>query len=146
MSAPPVVSVLAVAGRRRGVIAAGLVLALISTGASILRGGRASDRRPAAAAPTPLGTSVALSSSCPPSTSTDPLVLDIAGFAYCPATVTVALGDEVVWTNADLAPHTVTYDSPDGPVDSGSMVEGQAWSTRFGPAGTYRSTAGSTRG
>jgi plastocyanin len=32
----------------------------------------------------------------------------------------------------------VTYDGPDGPVDSGSMVQGQSWSTRFGQAGTYR--------
>ena len=64
--------------------------------------------------------------------------LEIVGFAYCPATGSVAVGAEVVWTNADLAPHTVTYEGPDGPVDSGSMAQGQSWSTRFTHAGTYR--------
>ena len=65
-------------------------------------------------------------------------MLDIVGFAYCPETVTVAAGAEVAWTNADLAPHTVTYDGPEGSVDSGSMVQGQTWSARFGRPGTYR--------
>ena len=76
--------------------------------------------------------------SCPSTGDTGPHNLEIVGFAYCPATRTVAVGAEVVWTNADLAPHTVTYEGPDGPVDSGSMAEGQAWSTRFTHAGTYR--------
>lgn len=82
-------------------------------------------------------TSVALSSSCPREDTAGPR-LDIAGFGFCPATRTVAIGTEVTWTNADLAAHTVTYDGPDGPVDSGSMAQGQSWSTRFVHAGTYQ--------
>ena len=56
---------------------------------------------------------------------------------YCPATVTVTAGDTVTWTNVDLAAHTVTYEGPGGPVDSGSMAQGRSWSTRFDVAGTY---------
>ena len=42
----------------------------------------------------------------------------IRGFAYAPKKATAALGDTVVWTNADFVPHSVTsdsavFDSPD---------------------------------
>jgi plastocyanin len=123
---------------RTGAIAVALVVAVASAGALVLRSGRTSidGRRPGAA--TAPSTSVALASTCPAGGTAGPLGLDIAGFAYCPATHTVAVGAEVVWTNADLAPHTVTYDGPDGMVDSGSMAQGQSWSTRFEHAGTYR--------
>ena len=122
--------------RRHGAAAAALAIVLVSAGAVVLRDGRASDQIPlAGAAPV---RPVELTSSCPIRTTAEPVVLDIAGFAYCPATVTVAAGTEVAWTNADLAPHTVTYDGPRGPVDSGSMVQGQTWSTRFVQPGAYR--------
>lgn len=81
---------------------------------------------------------VAVLGSCPPRTGGEPNVVNIAGFAYCPANLTATVGVEVVWTNADVAPHTVTYDGPDGPVDSGSMAQGQVWGTRFGLPGTYQ--------
>jgi len=32
----------------------------------------------------------------------------IRGFQYLPATVTVAVGDTVVWSNHDIVPHTAT--------------------------------------
>lgn len=87
---------------------------------------------PAAAAP------VTLTSSCPTNDISDASVVHIAGFAYCPSTQTVTAGVEVVWTNIDLAPHTVTYDGPDGRLDSGSMGQGQRWATRFDVPGTYQ--------
>ena len=42
----------------------------------------------------------------------------IKGFAYAPKKATAALGDTLVWTNADFVPHSVTsdgaiFDSPD---------------------------------
>ncbi|HEV2758220.1 MAG TPA: cupredoxin family copper-binding protein [Acidimicrobiales bacterium] len=124
--------------RRQSAVAAALAIVLVSAGALVLRSGGASDRIPLAGAATAPVRPVDLASYCPTRTAAEPVVLDIAGFAYCPATFTVAAGAEVAWTNADLAPHTVTYDGPGGPVDSGSMVQGQTWSTRFDQPGTYR--------
>ncbi|MDQ3640764.1 MAG: cupredoxin family copper-binding protein [Actinomycetota bacterium] len=124
-------------GWRRGALAAALAVALAAAGASVLRGGEPSTGDPLAGAATSAVTPVDLEPSCPLRATAEPVALNIAGFAYCPATVTVAAGVEVVWTNADLAPHTVTYDVPAGLVDSGSMVQGQAWSTRFDQPGTY---------
>jgi len=111
-----------------------MALAVATAGALVLRTGRTPVARVAAA---PV-TSLAPASSCPSTVDADPQRLDIARFAYCPATHTVVVGTELTWANADLAPHTVTYDGPGGPVDSGSMAQGQSWSTRFGSAGTYR--------
>jgi len=34
--------------------------------------------------------------------------VDIRGFAYQPDTITVAVGDTLVWTNHDVVPHTAT--------------------------------------
>lgn len=125
-------------GWRRGALAAAVAVALASAGALALRGGRPTSGDPLAEAATSPVTPVDLKSSCPVRTTAEPVALDIAGFAYCPANVTLAAGVEVQWTNADLAPHTVTYDGREGPVDSGSMVQGQTWSTRFDQPGTYR--------
>lgn len=80
---------------------------------------------------------VSVVSSCPARSTAAPQALDIAGFAFCPKDLTVAVGAEVRWTNADLAPHTVTYDGPEGRVDSGSLAQGQVWVTRFGLPGIY---------
>lgn len=111
---------------------ASLVALLAACAAFALRGEPAPEGGPpAGAAP------VRLASTCPPTPAGQPQVLDISGFAYCPATLTVAAGAEVVWANLDLAPHTVTYDGPGGLVDSGSMAQGQRWAARFDAAGTY---------
>lgn len=122
---------------RRGIVAGASVLTVAAAGAFALRSGPRPDATLLAGGAAPV-TRPALTSSCPEAGTAEPRRVDIAGFAYCPATPTVPVGTEVVWTNADLAPHTVTYDGPEGPVDSGSMVQGQSWSTRFGHAGTYR--------
>jgi plastocyanin len=120
---------------RRGVSGAAAALAVATAGAFALRNGGTTTGAPLTAVAGAPVMPLALASGCP-TTGTD--ALEIAGFAYCPSTRTVAAGAEVVWTNADLAPHTVTYVGPDGPVDSGSMAQGQSWSTRFGQPGTYR--------
>ena len=121
--------------RRRSALAAGLVLVMATAGALALRGGRASDGTPLAGA---ANAPVSLMPSCQADSTAEPPRLDIAGFAYCPTTLTVAVGVEVAWTNADLAPHTVTYHGPEGPVDSGSMLQGQSWSTVFDRPGTFQ--------
>ncbi|HSD57447.1 MAG TPA: cupredoxin family copper-binding protein [Methanotrichaceae archaeon] len=62
-------------------------------------------------------------------------MVDIEGFAFQPATLTVPPGTTVKWTNQDNAPHTVT--SIDGKFDSGSLNKGQEFSFNFTEPGVY---------
>jgi plastocyanin len=59
----------------------------------------------------------------------------IRGFAFEPPSLRVAPGDTVVWTNADLVPHTAT--ATGGAWDSGSLEDGASWRWVAGHAGTY---------
>jgi plastocyanin len=61
--------------------------------------------------------------------------IDIQGFAFSPSSLTIGVGDRVVWTNNDAAPHTVTAD--DGSFTSPDMPTGGTFSYRFTHAGTY---------
>lgn len=61
--------------------------------------------------------------------------VQIAGFAFSPATVTVAVGDSVTWTNADAANHTATADG--GSFDTGTIGNGASTSVTFSTAGTF---------
>ena len=63
------------------------------------------------------------------------MMVDIEGFAFQPATLTVPPGTTVTWTNQDNAPHTVT--SVDGKFDSGSLSKGQEFSFNFTEPGVY---------
>ena len=58
----------------------------------------------------------------------------IKDFAFSPASLEVAVGASVTWTNEDSAPHTVTGD--DG-IDSGNLAQGKSYSHAFKTAGTY---------
>jgi plastocyanin len=58
----------------------------------------------------------------------------IRGFAFDPAAISVAVGGEVTWTNADPAPHTVAAD--DGSFDSGPKDPGGTFSATFDQPGT----------
>jgi plastocyanin len=60
----------------------------------------------------------------------------IHNFAFSPASVTVAPGTTVTWTNNDSTAHTVTADSGNGP-KSGQLQQGQTYSFTFSQAGTY---------
>lgn len=62
----------------------------------------------------------------------------LAGEAFTPASVTVAIGGVVTWTNNDTTAHTVTSDS--GAFDSKILAPGQVFTFRFTTAGTYRYT------
>jgi plastocyanin len=59
----------------------------------------------------------------------------IKNFAFSPASVTVAVGSTVTWTNQDAASHTVTAD--DGSFDSKVIGTGASFSETFSKAGTY---------
>ena len=56
------------------------------------------------------------------------------GLAFDPSTVEVGVGGSVTWTNEDSVPHTVTGD---GGLDSGSLAQGESYTTTFDTAGTY---------
>lgn len=53
-------------------------------------------------------------------------VVEIAGFAFRPARLSVAPGDTVVWVNRDIVPHTATDSA--GTWDSGALGPGATWS------------------
>ena len=56
-------------------------------------------------------------------------------FGFDPATVTVAVGDTVAWSNADLVPHTAT--ARDGAWDSKSIAANGAWHLVAATPGTH---------
>ena len=61
--------------------------------------------------------------------------IEISGFAFDPAELTVAPGTEVVWINRDSARHTVT--AVDFSFDSPVLGEGDSFSFVFDTAGTF---------
>ena len=61
--------------------------------------------------------------------------VDIAGFAFSPQTIKVAVGDTVTWTNADAQGHTATADG--GAFDTGRISGGSSASATFATAGTF---------
>jgi plastocyanin len=50
--------------------------------------------------------------------------VEIRGFVFTPAALTVAPGDTVVWRNLDILPHTATSA---GDWDSGAIAGGAEW-------------------
>lgn len=76
---------------------------------------------------------LALATACgspPPRTHT----VEIRGFAYVPATLSVAVGDTVVWINRDVVPHTATRDA--AAWDSGTIDAEASWSLVAGAPGS----------
>ena len=59
----------------------------------------------------------------------------ISGFNFSPASVTVAVGDTVTWTNSDDVPHTATADG--GAFDTGTLDNGGTNTVTFSTAGTF---------
>jgi len=65
---------------------------------------------------------------------------DIKLFLYQPDPLEITTGTEVVWTNQDAEPHTVThgtYVKRGGDFDSGTLLQGQSFAFTFNRAGTY---------
>lgn len=107
-----------------------LLLGLVATGVLAACGGGATVG-PATSSPATVTDAPAASA---PSAGTT--AVRIAGFAFDPATVTVAVGSTVSWANQDDAPHTVTWD--DGTAGSGSLTKGGApYSRTFDTPGTF---------
>ena len=61
--------------------------------------------------------------------------VDIAGFAFSPQSVTVAVGDTVTWSNADAQNHTATANG--GSFDTGTITSSTPKSVTFSAAGTF---------
>lgn len=62
----------------------------------------------------------------------------ISGYAYSPATLTVAVGDTVTWTNQDTAPHNVVVTSGPEKFTSPTLQKGQSYTFTFTKAGSYQ--------
>lgn len=74
---------------------------------------------------------------CPTTTVT---AVSIAGLAFQPSSVSIAVNDIVKWTNNDSTTHTVTSGTPgslDGKFDSGNMTPGATVCVQFLAAGSY---------
>jgi plastocyanin len=61
--------------------------------------------------------------------------IEIKDYAFTPATLTVAAGTTVTWTNNDAVPHTAT--ASDGTFDSGNLNPGQSFSFTFPTPGSF---------
>jgi plastocyanin len=90
-------------------------------------------------APTPTPTRTprptAAPTGTPAPTSSALVAARIVDFAFSPQTLTVARGSSVRWTNADVAPHTVT--AGDGSFASGTLAQNAAFTRAFPTAGTF---------
>lgn len=61
--------------------------------------------------------------------------VEISGFAYRPAELTITAGDSVTWTNVDAVEHTAT--ATDGSWDTGTIAAGASATVTFSAPGTY---------
>ncbi len=61
--------------------------------------------------------------------------IEISGFAFVPATVTVTVGTTVTWTNLDSVAHTVTSETD--LFDSGNLTRNATFSYSFTDRGTF---------
>ena len=55
--------------------------------------------------------------------------------SFQPASITLAPGDTITWTNQDVVPHTATS-SKAGVFDSGTIAQGKSWTHTFKTAGS----------
>lgn len=72
---------------------------------------------------------------------TETVTVDIVNFAFEPSTLTIRPGTEVIFTNSDAAPHTVTAGTDAEPMpdafDSGLLQPGDTFTFVFEEAGTF---------
>jgi plastocyanin len=79
---------------------------------------------------TPVAAATLAPSSVPKTAS-----VTIKDFEFTPASITVAVGSTVTWTNDGPSTHTVTAD--DGSFDSKDLAKGGTFSQTFQTAGTF---------
>ncbi len=62
--------------------------------------------------------------------------VEIKGFAFNPASVTIKVGETVTWTNSDSVTHTIVADNGDF-AKSGDLAQGATYTATFDKAGTF---------
>jgi len=65
---------------------------------------------------------------------------DLTDSCYIPSVITIGQGEEVTWSNEDVAFHSVTsgqYNAPNDLFDSGHLDPGQKFSVSFNDKGDY---------
>jgi len=120
------------------VIALGAALAACSSAATPSATAAPPTAAPPTAAPPTAAPAASAAPSDAPSADTGGAsgdAITIENFAFSPASITVAPGTTVTWTNRDSAGHTVTAD--DGTFDSKRLSNGSSFSETFTTAGTY---------
>jgi plastocyanin len=73
----------------------------------------------------------------PPAVADNGAQVAIANYAFSPDSTTVHVGDTVVWTNQDEAPHDATTTGGPASFASPTLEQGESWSYTFTTAGTY---------
>jgi plastocyanin len=91
--------------------------------------------RPPASQPAPPYVSVATATS--PDAATSPVRVKIDNFTFNPATITVPAGTEVLWTNGDDVPHTVTSSAKPRAFASPALDTDEQFSHVFATPGIY---------
>ena len=104
---------------KTGLIAAGLVLCLALSVISVSCMKDSSNPTNSVPAPAPASANT----------------VQMAGLAFSPVTITVAVGTTVTWKNNDGIAHTSTSDT--GVWDTGNLPAGSSTSTKFSTAGTF---------
>lgn len=65
-------------------------------------------------------------------------VVSINSFKFSPETVTIKVGQTVLWKNEEKVSHTIAIDG----VESDELFQGDAWTHTFDEAGTYEYVCG----
>jgi plastocyanin len=110
-----------------------LLVGLLLCAAALAACGGSSSSPAASAAGSAAAPSEAAPSEAPAAGGGD--AVTIANFAFGPASLSVAAGTTVTWTNEDTTAHTATAD--DGSFDSSSIAPGATFSQAFDTAGTF---------
>ena len=110
-----------------------LFVGLLVCAAALAACGGSGSSPAASAAASAAAPSEAAPSEAPPAGAGD--AVTIQNFAFAPASLSVAAGTTVTWTNNDTAPHTATAD--DGAFDSSSIAPGATFSQAFDTVGMF---------
>ena len=88
---------------------------------------------PTAATAVPSAAGTATPTSAPTTAAPSTASVSISGFAFQPATVTIAKGGTVTWTNNDGTAHTVKFPDSESP----ALSSGKTYSKTFDTTGTF---------
>lgn len=74
--------------------------------------------------------------SYPSVTIKDTPIIEIKDFSFNPSELSIKVGESIIWTNLDSAPHTITSISGDE-IKSNSLNKGETYLHEFNQAGTF---------